>query len=262
MADEIKTQAAAVTEKAPATVRVLLGEKVGMTQIFNKEGELKAVTVVRVGPCSVVRVKAKDTKDGYAAILLAYGSTKEKHLTRADLGQFKAAGLPPMRHLKEFRLADTAGLKVGQTVDIADRFAAGDYVDVQGTSKGKGFAGVMKRHNFSGLPASHGASDKERSPGSLTSRRSLGKVLKGQRMAGHMGFVTVTMQKLEILSVDAEKNLVYLHGSVPGANGSLVSVIETSKNLKRRVIREKIKQVKRDKMGNIIQEKTSKKKAK
>ncbi|HVE12632.1 MAG TPA: 50S ribosomal protein L3 [Elusimicrobiota bacterium] len=264
MAEETKqeTPAASGAAKAPAQLRALLGEKIGMTQVFNKDGELKAVTVVQAGPCAVVRVKAKDGKDGYSAVVVGFGAVREKSLNKAELGLFKKAGLQPMRHLKEFRLADVSGIAAGQAVDVS-RFAPGDFVDVQGSSKGKGFAGVMKRHNFRGMPASHGASDKERSPGSLTSRRSLGKVLKGQRMAGHMGDVTVTMSKLEVLQVEPETNKIYVHGPVPGANGSVVSILETSKNLKRRVVREKVKQVKRDKMGNIIQEKASpKKKAK
>ena len=263
MAEETQTDGkpSAAPGNAPATLRAILGEKIGMTRVFNAEGELKAVTVVKAGPCSVVRVKTKDGKDGYSAVVLGFGAVPEKRLNKADAGQFKKVGIATLRHLKEFRLADTAGIAAGQLVDVA-RFAPGDYVDVQGSSKGKGFAGVMKRHNFRGLPASHGASDKQRSPGSLTSRRSLGKVLKGQRMAGHMGDVTVTTQKIEVLQVEPESSLLYVHGSVPGANGSVVAVLETSNNLKKRVIRAKVKQVKRDKMGNIIEEKSPKKKAK
>ena len=265
MTEEKKTDVpaqAAGTEKAPGTFRALLGEKLRMTQLFTKEGDLKAVTVVKAGPCPVVRVKDREAKDGYAAVLLGYGPAKEKSVNKPWAGQFKAAGISPTRHLKEFRVPSVQGLKPGQTVDVEGRFSPGDFVDVQGTSKGRGFAGVMKRHGFSGLPASHGASDKERSPGSLTSRRSLGKVLSGQRMAGHMGAVTTTVQKIEVISVDAENNLLYLNGPVPGANGSLVSIRETVKALKRRRVVEKKAQVKRDKMGNIIVEKSPKKKAK
>src|SRR5207245_2475668 len=142
---------------------------------------------------------------------------REKNVSKPRLGQFKAvAAGRPLRYLKEFRTANIDGILPGQIVSLADRFSPGDYVDMQGVSKGKGFAGVMKRHGFSGLPASHGASDKERSPGSLTSRRSLGKVLKGQRMAGHMGSETVTTQKIEVLSVDGENHLIFVHGAVPG----------------------------------------------
>ena len=248
---------------APMTFRALLGEKVGMTQLFTKAGELKAATVVKAGPCSVVRVKDHGGRDGYSAVVIGYGRTP-KHVRRADAGQFKASGIQPMRHLREFRLrdGDTKGFKPGQVVSLVGRFHPGDYVDVQGTSKGKGFAGVMKRHGFAGLPASHGASDKERSPGSLASRRSLGRVLPGQRMAGHMGVDTVTVQKVEILRVRSNENLLYLGGAVPGPKGGLVTVLETVKSLKRRLLRAKVKQIRKDKMGNIIVEQVRTKKKK
>jgi len=245
---------------APMTLRALLGEKLGMTQLFTKEGERKSVTIVKAGPCSVVRVKDHDGSDGYSAVVLGYG--REKHPRMADVGQFKAAQVEPMRHLKEFRVrdSDVKDFKPGQVVSLVGRFHPGDFVDVQGTSKGKGFAGVMKRHHFGGLPASHGASDKERSPGSLASRRSLGRVMPGQRMAGHMGMDTVTVQKVEVLRVRWSENLLYLGGAVPGPKGGLVTVLETVKALKRRPIRIKTKQVRKDKMGNIIVEQVRTKK--
>jgi large subunit ribosomal protein L3 len=249
-------------ELAPMTLRAVLGEKLGMTQLFNKDGERKPVTIVKAGPCSVVRVKSHDGSDGYSAVVLGYG--REKHPRKAEAGQFKPAQVEPMRHLKEFRVrdADVKGFKPGQVVSLVGRFHPGDYVDVQGTSKGKGFAGVMKRHGFGGLPASHGASDKERSPGALASRRSLGRVLPGQRMAGHMGVDTVTVQKVEVLRVRWNENLLYLGGAVPGPRGGLVTVLETVKALKRRPIRAKVKQVRKDKMGNIIVEQVRTKKKK
>jgi large subunit ribosomal protein L3 len=254
---EVPAQEAAgqpAQEKAPLTLRALLGEKMGMTQLFNRDGERKAVTIVRAGPCAVVRIKVAEG-DGYPAVLLGYGRPG-KHVRKSDAGQFKPAGVAPARHLREFRIpeAEIKGFKPGQTVDLAGRFNPGDYVDVQGTSKGKGFAGVMKRHGFRGMPAGHGASDKERSPGSLASRRSIGRVLPGQRMAGHMGVETVTIQKVEVLRVDTEKNLLFLGGAVPGPAGGLVTVRETVKRIKRRPDRPKVKQVKKDKMGNIIVE--------
>lgn len=245
-------QAAAAAEKAPATLRALMGQKVGMSQIFTKDGERRAVTVVRAGPCPVVRVKGADG-DGYSAVLLGFGDKKEKNIPKAQAGQFQSAGVKPLRWLKEFRVADAKPFKAGQVVDLQGRFTPGDYVDVQGTSKGKGFQGAMKRHGFAGLPASHGASDKERSPGSLTSRRSLGRVLPGQRMAGHTGHETVTIQKIEVVAVEADKNLVFLNGSVPGPKGGLVVIQETVKSLKRRPEVQKPKGPKKDKMGNIIQ---------
>ena len=227
--------------KAPTTFRALLGRKMGMTQIFTKDGELKAVTIVSAGPCPVVRVKESDGPDHYSAVILGYGARREKNATKPELGQFVKAGIKPMRYVREFRLDDPKGFAAGQVVDFADRFAVGDYVDVQSRSKGKGFAGAMKRHGFHGMPASHGSSDKERSPGSLAARRSLGRVLPGQRMAGHMGFVTTTVQKIEVIEVAPEKNLIYLNGSVPGANGSLVTIRETVKNRKRRRVHQATK---------------------
>jgi large subunit ribosomal protein L3 len=223
-----------------------------MTQQFDADGECKAVTVVKAGPCRIMRVKTKESKDGYNAVLLAYGDKKEKGLNKAQLGQYKAAGTTPAKVQREFRLTDAKDFEAGQTVGLEGRFTVGDYVDVQGVSKGKGFAGVMKRHNFGGLPASHGASDKERSPGSIASRRSLGRVVPGQRMAGHMGHVTVTVHKLEVVSIEPENNLVYLNGSVPGPRGSVIVVKETTKTMKKKPVKQKAKGPKKDKMGNII----------
>lgn len=214
-----------------------------MTQIFTDDGECRSVTEVQAGPCRIMRVKTKEGADRYSAVLLAYGERAKKNINKPDLGQFQVAGIGPARLIKEMRVADTKDFKKGQTVDLAGRFAVGDYVDVQGTSKGKGFAGVMKRHNFSGMPASHGSSDKERSPGSIASRRSLGRVLPGQRMAGHMGNVKVTVQKIEIVAVDVENNRVYLNGSVPGPKGSFIVLRETVKSIKR--VRPKVSQTKK-----------------
>jgi len=254
MAEETKEAVAETNgeKKAPATFRAILGEKVGMTQVYHpKDKGLYDVTIVKAGPCKVVRVKTADSKDGYNAVQLAYGERKEKNVSKADLGQLKKAGAGAARWVREIRVNDTQGLEAGQTVDVSVGFKPGDYVDVQGTSKGKGFAGVMKRHNFLGMPASHGASDKERSPGSLASRRSLGRVLPGQRMAGHMGAETVTMQKLEIVQIDADKGLVYVNGSVPGPKGGFVTIHETvkTKKFRKEIVRSAIR---KDKMGNII----------
>ncbi|MFH2203646.1 MAG: 50S ribosomal protein L3 [Elusimicrobiota bacterium] len=243
MTDEIKEEKkeeqpepkaeARVEEKAPESFRFILGEKVGMSQHFAEDGECRSVTIVKAGPCAVMRVKSADGADGYNSVLLAYGARKVKNVNKPDAGQFKKAGIAPARFLREIRVPDSQAFKTGQTVDLAGRFSVGDYVDVQGTSKGKGFAGVMKRHKFAGLTASHGASDKERSPGSIASRRSLGRVLPGQRMAGHMGNRTVMVTKIAVVLVDAEKNLLYLNGSVPGPKGSLIMVRETNKQLKK-----------------------------
>ena len=243
---------AGAQKKTPGSFRYILGEKVGMTQVYHPRNKnLYDVTVVKAGPCPVLRVKTADSKDGYNAVQIAYGQAKEKGVGKAVMGQFKKAGAAPARWVKEIRVADPKGFEAGQSVTVDSIFKAGDYVDVQGTSKGKGFAGVMKRHNFRGLPASHGASDKQRSPGSLASRRSLGRVLPGQRMAGHMGAETVTMQKLELVQIDAAKNLYYVHGSVPGPIGGFVTVYETSKAKKARTEIQK-NLIRKDKMGNII----------
>ncbi len=247
-------EAAAVgasAERAPATFRALIGEKLAMTRVFTEAGESRSATVVRAGPCPVLRVKTADSKDGYNAVLLGFGARPEKGVNRPEAGQFKKFGVSPMRWLKEVRVPDAKACKVGQIVDLAGRFSPGDYVDVQGVSKGRGFAGVMKRHGFHGLPASHGASDKQRSPGSLTSRRSLGKVLAGQRMAGHHGARTFTTHKIEVVSVDEQNHLIYLNGAVPGPKGSQVLILETVKTRKRYVA-PKRPAVLRDKMGNII----------
>ena len=248
---ETKPEAAAAgPKKAPVKFRCLLGEKKGMTQVYDNEGQLRAVTVIEAGPCPVIRVKT-DASDHYKAVQLAFGKRKERSAAKPYLGQFKASGAAVSRYLREFRLQDTAGFEVGQVVDLEGRFKSGDYVDVHGVCKGKGFAGVMKRHNFRGMPGSHGASDKERSPGSLAARRSLGRVLPGQRMAGHLGDIGSTTQKIEVVQVDPAKNLIYVNGSVPGARGTLVTIAETVKNKKVRIVR-KVSTVLRDKMGNII----------
>lgn len=247
---ETKTENGA--KKAPATFRAILGEKVGMTQIFHpKDKNLYDVTVVKAGPCPVLRVKTADSKDGYNAVQLGFGARKEKSFTKAELGQFKAAGAAPAKHVREIRVADSKGFEVGQTVAVEDIFKTGDYVDVQGVSKGRGFAGAMKRHGFRGLPASHGASDKQRSPGSLASRRSLGRVMPGQRMAGHHGATTTSTVKIEVVKVDPEQSLIYVAGPVPGPRGGLVTISETymSKKFRTEV---KVAAVKKDKMGNII----------
>lgn len=219
----------------PAAFKIMIGEKVGMTQMFDEKGDVFGVSVVKAGPCRVVRVRTPE-KDGYKAVCLGFGHKKESHTNNAAKGIFAKLNMKPIRHMKEFRVSDIAGVQDGQTVTASARFAAGEYVDLQGVSKGKGFAGGMKRHNFSGQPAGHGASDRERAPGSLASRRSLGRVLPGQRMAGHMGVDTVTMQKIKIIKVIPEENLLLLNGSVPGPSGSLVYITRTVKALPKPVV--------------------------
>ena len=222
---------AETVKEAPATLRFVIGEKVGMTQLFDEKGNLHGVSVVKAGPCKVVRVRTQE-KDGYNAVCIGFGEVKESKLNKPELGYFKKANTTPVRHLKEHRVADVNGFEIGQVISLEKVFKPGDYVDVQGKIKGHGFAGAMKRHGFAGQPDSHGASDRCRAPGSLGSRRSLGKVLSGQRMAGHYGTTTHTVSKIEVIKVDNENGLLFLKGSVPGAKGSIVSVLETSKNRK------------------------------
>ncbi len=239
-------------KKAPATFRAILGEKVGMTQVYHpKDRNLYDVTVVKAGPCPVLRVKTADSKDGYNAVQLGFGARRDKVCSKSELGQFKKAGVPAQRYVREIRVADVKGIEAGQTVVVDGPFKPGDYVDVQGVTKGRGFAGVIKRHGFLGMPASHGASDKERSPGSLASRRALGRVLPGQRMAGHDGHVVCSTIKLEVVQIDPEQSLIYLAGPVPGPRGGLVTISETIKNKKARVEIQR-STIKKDKMGNII----------
>lgn len=215
-------------EEMPAALKIMIGRKVGMTQMFDEKGELHGVSVVKAGPCRVIRTRTKE-KDGYTAVCLGFGHRKDKHTDNAAKGIFTRLGITPVSHMKEFRLDNIDGVKDGQLATVSPRFSAGEYVDVQGVSKGKGFAGGMKRHNFRGGPASHGASDRERAPGGLASRRSLGRVLPGQRMAGHLGMETVSMMKLKVMKVVPEENLMLLNGSVPGTNGSIVYLVRTVK---------------------------------
>jgi large subunit ribosomal protein L3 len=254
MTEETNTQAAgaenakAEVKTAPSTLRFVIGEKLGMTQLFDEKGNLNAVSVVHAGPCKVVRVRTQE-KDGYNAVAVGFGEVKENKLNKPDLGNFKKLGIAPVRHIKEYRIADVNGFEVGQVINLGEIFKPGDYVDVQGKIKGRGFAGAMKRHGFAGQPASHGASDRERAPGGLAARRSLGKVLSGQRMAGHYGFTTTTISKIEVAKVDTENNLIFLKGSVPGAKGTIVSVLETSKP-KKHVVAAQVQKISASKAAN------------
>ena len=231
MTEENKTNAEAKpeTQALPNSYKFLIGQKMGMTQLFDAEGSLHAVTVVQAGPCRVAYTRTKE-KDGYQAVCLGYGHKKEKSANGAEKGLAKKLGSAPLRHLREFRVADLAGAAQGQTASV-ERFAEGEYVDVQGVTKGHGFSGGMKRHNFAGGPASHGASDRERAPGSLGSRRSLGRVLPGQRMAGHWGVETCSVQKVKIVKVIAEENLILVNSGIPGATGSTVYITLTNKKV-------------------------------
>ncbi len=230
--DGEKAQEAAAQPKEagelPGSFKFIIGEKMGMTQLFDAEGNIYSASVVRAGPCRVVYTRTPD-RDGYSAVCLGYGHKKEKNTPAGMKGVFKKIGVKPIRHLKEFRVEKAEGAADGQTAGLAGRFQDGDWVDIQGISKGKGFAGGMKRHNFAGQPASHGASDRERAPGSLASRRSLGRVMPGQRMAGHMGQDKLTIHKVKVVKVVPEENLIFLNGSVPGAAGTMVYIMKTVK---------------------------------
>jgi len=198
----------------------LIGKKIGMTSIFNNEGKQIACTVVEAGPCVVTQVKTVG-KDGYAAVQIAYGEAKEKNTTSSLKGIFKNANTTPKRKLVEFKGFENE-MKVGEIIS-ADLFTEGEYVDVVGTSKGKGFQGVVKRHGFGGVGmGSHGQHDRQRAPGSIGASSDPSKVLKGMRMAGRMGGTRVKKTNLEVLKVMKEQNLIVVKGSIPGAKGSFI----------------------------------------
>lgn len=199
----------------------IIGKKVGMTQIFDDSGNVIPVTVIEAGPCYVTQVRTAE-RDGYTAVQLGFGQTKPQRLTRGQLGHLQRNNLPALRYLREFRLRNgDVDVEEGQEIN-ADIFEVGDRVDVIGQSKGRGFAGAVKRHHFSRGPKTHGQSDRERAPGSAGAGSTPGRVIKGKRMPGHMGDERVTIENLEVVVVDSEKNLIAVKGSVPGASGGIV----------------------------------------
>ena len=195
-----------------------LGKKIGMTQIFREDGRVVPVTVIQAGPCVVTQVKTKET-DGYEAVQLGFGDVKRRN--RPESGHLKNSRLS--RYLREVATDDTSEFEVGQTIGV-DIFEAGEKVDVIGTSKGRGFAGVMKRWNFRGGPRTHGQSDRARAPGSIGGGTTPGKVYKGLKMGGHMGNRRITVKGLEIIEIDTERNLLLVKGGIPGATNSLVQI--------------------------------------
>jgi large subunit ribosomal protein L3 len=201
--------------------KALIGKKVGMTQIFDENGRIVPVTAIEVGPCTVTQIKTVE-QDGYTAVQLGYGDVKESKLNKPELGKFKKSNIAPKKYLKEVRLDSIEGIKVGDELK-ADVFAEGDKVDIQGTSKGKGFQGVIKRWGQSRGPMGHG-SMYHRRPGSMGSTSTPGRVLPGKRLPGHTGVDTVTVQNLEVVKVDLDKNIILVKGSVPGAKGSILKV--------------------------------------
>jgi large subunit ribosomal protein L3 len=212
----------------------IIGKKVGMTQIFDENGTVTPVTVIQAGPCYVTQVRNAD-RDGYTAVQLGFEETKPKRLTRGQLGHLQRNNLPALRYLREFRVknGDSQALEEGQKITVSTAFEVGDHVDVVGTSKGRGYAGTIKRHGFHRGPKTHGQSDRMRSPGSIGATSTPGRVLKGMRMAGRMGNQRVTAQNLEVMVVDEERNLLAVKGSVPGAKGGLVVIKPTIKGKSR-----------------------------
>lgn len=200
----------------------IIGKKVGMTQVFDEKGNAIPVTVIQAGPCYVTQVRTAE-RDGYTAVQLGFGETKVLRLTKGQLGHLRRNSLPALRYLREFRIQGDVDVAEGSEVKV-DVFARGERVDVIGKSKGRGFAGTIKRHNFNRQPKTHGQSDRERAPGSVGGTTNPGRTFKGQRMAGRMGNDRVTAQNLEVVVVDAERNLLAVKGSVPGANGGIVVV--------------------------------------
>ena len=199
----------------------IIGKKIGMTQIFDEKGNVIPVTVIEATPNVVAQVKTVET-DGYNSIQLGYGEIKDKHINKPEKGHFTKAGLTAKKHLREFRVEDVENYKVGDEVK-ADIFEAGEKIDVQGTTKGKGFQGVIKRHGQHRGPMGHG-SMYHRRPGSMGSTSTPGRVFKGKKLPGHMGRVTVTIQNLDVVRVDMDKNVILVKGSVPGAKGAILKI--------------------------------------
>jgi large subunit ribosomal protein L3 len=204
-------------------VKGLLGKKLGMTQVWDENNKLIPVTVVEITPNVVTQIRTPEV-DGYDAVQIACGQIDPRKVNKPSAGHFEKAGVTPRRHLTEVRTADAAEYSLGQELTVAETFEAGQLVDVVGTSKGKGFAGVMKRHNFKGVSASHGSHRNHRHPGSIGASSTPSRVFKGMRMAGRMGGERVTVLNLRVHSVDAEKGLLLVKGAVPGARGRIVFV--------------------------------------
>jgi large subunit ribosomal protein L3 len=215
----------------PKQTQGVLGEKLGMTQVFDANNRIIPVTVVKAGPCVVTQIRTPD-KDGYSAVQIAYGAVDPRKVNKPEAGHFAKAGVPPRRYLVEIRTDDVSSYTVGQEI-TADVFTPAEgsvlRVDVVGTSKGKGYAGVMKRHNFKGLGAGHGVQRKHRSPGSIGACATPARVFKGTRMAGRMGHVRTTTQNLTVHAIDAERGLLLIKGAVPGPRGGMVLVRTAAK---------------------------------
>ena len=205
----------------------ILGRKVGMTQVFDENGKAVPVTVIEAGPCSIVEIRTPE-KNSYSAVQLGLGEVKPVKVTKPMKGYFEKQSVTPKRWLREFRVDDTKDYQVGQEITVS-LFQNGDVIDVIGVSKGKGYAGVMKRHGFGGTPASHGHSVTHRHPGSIGCSSFPGRVMKGRRMAGHMGSERVTTKNLKVFGIDEENNLILIEGPVPGAKDGLVMIRKAAK---------------------------------
>ena len=208
----------------------ILGEKLGMTQVWDENNHVVPVTVVKAGPCVVTQVRTPET-DGYSAVQIAFGQIDPRKVSQPMLGHFTKAGVTPRRHLVELRFDDVANYELGQELG-ADTFEPGANIDVTGVTKGKGFAGTMKRHGFAGVSASHGQHRNHRKPGSIGACATPGRVFKGLRMAGRMGGVSKTMQNLKVHSVDADKGLILVKGAIPGPTGAVVLIRDAAKEAK------------------------------
>jgi len=209
-------------------VKAIIGKKAGMTQIFDENGKVVPVTVIEAGPCVVIQKKTVE-KDGYDAVQIGFEDIKERKLTKPELGHLKKAEVPAKKHLKEFRLDDTSALNVGDELK-ADVFAPGDKIDVTGTSKGKGYAGVVKRHGAGRTPTSHGGGPVHRHAGSMGSGTDPSRIFKGKMGAGQMGAEQVTVQNLDVVKVDPELNMIAVRGAIPGPRGGIVYLKNTVKN--------------------------------
>ena len=210
--------------------KAIIGKKVGMTQIFDENGQVIPVTVIEAGPCTVAQKKTVET-DGYSSVQLAYGEVAERKLSKPEMGHLKKAGISAMRHLKEFKLDKAAEMEVG-TVLKADVFAVGDHIDITGTSKGHGYEGAVKRHGTHIQKMTHGGGPTHRHAGSMGSTSDPSRIFKGKNMPGHMGAEQVTVQNLIVVKVDAELNMLVVRGAVPGPKGGLVYIKNTVKTIK------------------------------
>ena len=202
----------------------LLGNKIGMTQIFDESGNIIPVTILKVGPCVVTQVKMK-SKDGYDSIQIGYGNVSSKSLTQPELGHLQKSNIQPLKYLKEFRTTEEDEFSIGQVLNV-DSFSPGEFVNVRGKSIGKGFAGLQKRHNFTRGPMTHGSKN-HRAPGSIGMGTTPGRVLPGKKMAGQLGNKITTIKKLKVIQINSEENILVIKGSVPGKPGNLLSIVSS-----------------------------------